>query len=57
MYLGPAKQLCPDLVTIPYEFEEYKRISTVFYETVASYTFSIEVSAVFSLLLSFAFCV
>ncbi|GAV03305.1 hypothetical protein RvY_13749 [Ramazzottius varieornatus] len=42
MYLGSAKQMCPDLVQIPYEFEEYKRISTVFYEIVASYTIDIE---------------
>ncbi|OQV24114.1 DNA repair protein REV1 [Hypsibius exemplaris] len=42
MYLGPAKQLCPELVTIPYEFEEYKRISTIFYQVVAGYTLHIE---------------
>ncbi|GAA97632.1 hypothetical protein E5Q_04310 [Mixia osmundae IAM 14324] len=31
MALGRAKELCPDITTIPYEFELYKEISTKFY--------------------------
>lgn len=42
MYLGPAKQMCPELVTITYEFDKYKEISTIFYEIIASYTLDIE---------------
>ncbi|KAJ1730804.1 deoxycytidyl transferase [Coemansia biformis] len=35
MFLGQARQLCPVLATIPYCFEEYKRISRDFYKIVA----------------------
>jgi len=37
MWLDEAKRLCPELQTIPYEFEEYKRVSRVLFETVARY--------------------
>ncbi|CAN7948243.1 unnamed protein product [Ixodes pacificus] len=42
MFLGRAKQLCPNLVAIPYEFESYSEISKLLYDTVASYTLDIE---------------
>lgn len=34
MFLGAARKLCPELVTVPYEFEEYQRISQIMYDTV-----------------------
>ncbi|XP_070561511.1 DNA repair protein REV1-like isoform X2 [Ptychodera flava] len=42
MFMGQAKKLCPDLQTIPYDFDKYKEISQILYETVASYTHDIE---------------
>ncbi|KAG0425630.1 hypothetical protein HPB47_027212 [Ixodes persulcatus] len=42
MFLGRAKQLCPNLVAIPYEFESYSEVSKILYDTVASYTLDIE---------------
>ncbi|ESP04544.1 hypothetical protein LOTGIDRAFT_170636 [Lottia gigantea] len=42
MFMGPAKKLCPELQTIPYNFEKYQEISTILYDTVASYTHDIE---------------
>ncbi|KAJ8304491.1 hypothetical protein KUTeg_018074 [Tegillarca granosa] len=42
MFMGKAKQLCPDLVTIPYDFEGYQDVSKILYDTVASYTHDIE---------------
>ena len=35
MFMGRAKQLCPDLQMIPYDFDGYKRVSQTLYETVA----------------------
>ncbi|KAH8920019.1 hypothetical protein BT69DRAFT_1352717 [Atractiella rhizophila] len=32
MFLGRARELCPDIQTIPYDFELYKRISYTFYD-------------------------
>ena len=43
MFLGPALQLCPDLVTIPYDFQGYMEVSRILYDTVASYTLDIQV--------------
>ncbi|KAF8579478.1 DNA repair protein [Ramaria rubella] len=37
MSLGQARKLCPDLYTIPYEFEQYKRFSLQFYTILMSY--------------------
>ncbi|KAI8324694.1 DNA/RNA polymerase, partial [Martensiomyces pterosporus] len=34
MFMGPARRLCPSLTTVPYHFDEYKRISQIFYEEV-----------------------
>lgn len=35
MFMGRAKELCPELQTIPYDFEGYQRVSRCLYETVA----------------------
>ena len=35
MLMGRAKQLCPDLVTIPYDFDGYNTVSRILYNTVA----------------------
>ncbi|KAL1122064.1 hypothetical protein AAG570_003470 [Ranatra chinensis] len=42
MFLGQALKLCPDLKTIPYDFEDYKEVAFVLYDTVAKYTLNIE---------------
>lgn len=42
MFMGRARELCPELQTIPYDFEGYQRVSRHLYETVASYTHDIE---------------
>ena len=42
MYLGAAKQLCPDLVCLDYDLESCAEISELLYETVSSFTDSIE---------------
>ncbi|XP_011877175.1 PREDICTED: DNA repair protein REV1 [Vollenhovia emeryi] len=42
MFLGEALKRCPDLKTIQYDFEGYKEVSYVLYDTVASYTLDIE---------------
>ncbi|XP_044578726.1 DNA repair protein Rev1 [Cotesia glomerata] len=42
MFLGQALKLCPNLKTIKYDFEGYKQVSYILYNTVASYTLNIE---------------
>lgn len=42
MFMGPALRLCPDLQTIPYDFEGYKEVAYTLYNTVAQYTLDIE---------------
>ena len=42
MFLGPALQLCPDLRTIPYDFEGYKSVARKLYDAVACYTLQIQ---------------
>ncbi|CAG9767888.1 unnamed protein product [Ceutorhynchus assimilis] len=42
MFLGQAIKLCPELKTLPYDFEGYKEVSNTLYNTVASYTLDIE---------------
>ncbi|XP_064611055.1 DNA repair protein REV1-like [Liolophura sinensis] len=42
MFMGGAKKLCPDLVTIPYDFDKYNEVSRQLYDIVASYTHDIE---------------
>ncbi|XP_076256420.1 rev1 DNA directed polymerase isoform X2 [Rhynchophorus ferrugineus] len=42
MFLGQAVKLCPELKLLPYDFEGYKEVSSILYNTVASYTLDIE---------------
>lgn len=42
MFFGKAKQLCPELRTIPYDFEAYRKASDQIYSTLATYTRHIE---------------
>ncbi|KAM6179428.1 DNA repair protein REV1 isoform 2-T2 [Erethizon dorsatum] len=42
MFFGHAKQLCPNLQAVPYDFLAYKEVARTMYETLASYTHSIE---------------
>ncbi|XP_067265079.1 DNA repair protein REV1 [Chanodichthys erythropterus] len=42
MFFGRAKQLCPDLQSVPYDFQAYKEVALTMYETLASYTHNIE---------------
>ncbi|XP_004633251.1 DNA repair protein REV1 isoform X2 [Octodon degus] len=42
MFFGHAKQLCPNLQAVPYDFHAYKEVARTMYETLASYTHSIE---------------
>ncbi|XP_075708747.1 DNA repair protein REV1 [Rhinoderma darwinii] len=42
MMFGKAKQLCPDLQVVPYDFEAYKEVAMTLYKTLASYTHDIE---------------
>ncbi|XP_016065147.1 PREDICTED: DNA repair protein REV1 isoform X2 [Miniopterus natalensis] len=42
MFFGYAKQLCPNLQAVPYDFHAYKEVARTMYETLASYTHKIE---------------
>ena len=42
MFVGQAIKLCPDLKTIPYDFEGYREVAFTLYNTIAQYTLSIE---------------
>ncbi|KAG8201801.1 hypothetical protein JTE90_027284 [Oedothorax gibbosus] len=42
MFLGEALRRCPDLKTIPYDFEGYAEVSKQLYNIVAGYTLDIE---------------
>ncbi|XP_078514140.1 DNA repair protein REV1 [Lissotriton helveticus] len=42
MFFGQAKQLCPNLIAVPYDFDSYKEVARTLYETLASYTHDIE---------------
>lgn len=42
MMFGKAKQLCPDLQVVSYDFDAYKDVSMTLYRTLASYTHDIE---------------
>jgi DNA repair protein REV1 len=42
MFLGAAAKLCPNIKTIPYDFEGYKEVSMILYNTLVSYTLDIE---------------
>lgn len=41
-FLGEAKKMCPELQTVPYNFEGYKKVSKLLYDIVASYSLDIE---------------
>ena len=42
MFLGPALKLCPELKTIPYDFEAYQEVAKDLYDIVASFTLNIQ---------------
>ncbi|XP_049541118.1 DNA repair protein Rev1 [Anopheles darlingi] len=42
MFVGAALKLCPDLKTIPYDFEGYREVAYRLYDTIAQYTLDIE---------------
>ncbi|GBL80967.1 DNA repair protein REV1 [Araneus ventricosus] len=42
LFLGEALRRCPNLQTIPYDFEGYSEVSRQLYDIVASYTLDIE---------------
>lgn len=42
MLLNKAKQLCPQLVCVPYYFDEYRNVSQAFYEILSHFTCNIE---------------
>ncbi|XP_049584982.1 DNA repair protein REV1 isoform X2 [Syngnathus scovelli] len=42
MFFGKAKQLCPSLQSVPYDFDAYKEVALTMYETLAGYTHDIE---------------
>ncbi|XP_018655495.1 putative terminal deoxycytidyl transferase rev1 [Schistosoma mansoni] len=42
MLLGRAKQLCPDLIVLPYDFEAYKAVSELLYSTISRFTRDIQ---------------
>ncbi|XP_040913781.1 DNA repair protein REV1 [Toxotes jaculatrix] len=42
MFFGKAKQLCPSLQSVPYDFEAYKEVALTMYDILAGYTHDIE---------------
>ncbi|KAM4731152.1 LOW QUALITY PROTEIN: DNA repair protein REV1 [Anableps anableps] len=42
MFFGKAKQLCPSLQSVPYDFDAYKEVALSMYEILSSYTLDIE---------------
>ena len=38
MFISNAKELCPDLVVVPYDFEKYEEVSEIVYKTLLKYT-------------------
>ncbi|CRL04716.1 CLUMA_CG017776, isoform A [Clunio marinus] len=42
MFVGAALKLCPELKTIPYDFDEYRKTAFILYDTIAKYTLDIE---------------
>ncbi|XP_028412709.1 DNA repair protein REV1-like [Dendronephthya gigantea] len=42
MWLGNARKLCPNLICVPYQFEDYRQVSQQFYEILASHTHEIQ---------------
>ncbi|KDQ08873.1 hypothetical protein BOTBODRAFT_59081 [Botryobasidium botryosum FD-172 SS1] len=46
MSLGQARKLCPDIGTIPYEFDKYKKFSLQFYNILLSHADDLQVVSV-----------
>ncbi|PVG02317.1 DNA repair protein [Serendipita vermifera] len=46
MSLGQARQMCPEVTTLPYEFEKYKEISLKFYTILLSFADEIQAVSV-----------
>ncbi|XP_035914348.1 DNA repair protein REV1 [Anopheles stephensi] len=42
MFVGAALKLCPELKTIPYDFDGYREVAHQLYDTIAQYTLDIE---------------
>ena len=42
MSVGKAVKLCPDLKLLPYDFDGYRRVSQLFYETLLQYSSTVE---------------
>ena len=42
MSVGKAVKLCPDLELLPYDFEGYRQVSQIFYETLLLYSSNVE---------------
>lgn len=42
MWLGRARKLCPGLICVPYQFQQYREVSQKLYEILASYTHEIQ---------------
>ncbi|XP_031634603.1 DNA repair protein REV1 [Contarinia nasturtii] len=42
MFVGAALKLCPQLKTIPYDFDAYKEIAHMLYDTITKYTMDVE---------------
>ena len=42
MMLNKAKHLCPQLVCVPYYFDEYRNVSEKFYEILSGFTCNIQ---------------
>uniref|UniRef100_A0A9J2PK98 DNA repair protein REV1 n=1 Tax=Ascaris lumbricoides TaxID=6252 RepID=A0A9J2PK98_ASCLU len=40
-YVRQAKSVCPDLICLPYQFEDYRAISKLIYEVISRYTLDI----------------
>jgi nucleotidyltransferase/DNA polymerase involved in DNA repair len=41
MLVSRALELCPQLITIPYDFDAYDRVSRAMYDTVALYSLKV----------------
>lgn len=42
MFLGSARKLCPDIHCVPYQFEEYRKVSQRLYDILVTYSHEIE---------------
>lgn len=42
MFLKDAKKRCSELICVPYNFEEYRRVSQQFYEIISKYTCEVQ---------------